>query len=266
MQRARRAFVIAIVAIIILYAGICGLMFAFQRSLIYYPQPRSNGEASTLVTFPMGTETVNISSRPLAGPDAVVYFGGNAEDVSRDMPDMEDTFPRNAIYLLHYPGYGGSSGSPSQQAIFSDALALYDRVHAEHPNIVVIGRSLGTGVAVWIASQRPVVRLVLITPYDGLADAAAQQYPFLPVRWLLLDKFESWRYAPQVTAPTRMIVAEDDEIIPRSSSDRLRTRFKNTTVSYVVVPDAGHNTIQDSSNYWTLLRSDDATNSAVTMP
>jgi hypothetical protein len=256
MQRARRAFLIAIVAIIILYAGICGVVFAFQRSLIYYPQPRTNGEAGTLITFPVGTETVNVSARPLAGPDAVLYFGGNGEDVSRDMPDMEDTFPRTAIYLLHYPGYGGSSGSPSQKAIFVDALALYDRVHAEHPNVVVIGRSLGSGVAVYMASQRPVVRLVLITPYDSLADAAAQQYPFLPVRWLLLDKFESWRYAPQVTAPTRMIVAEDDEIIPRSSSDRLRTRFRSSTVSYVVVPGVGHNTIQDSPNYGTLLSSE----------
>jgi pimeloyl-ACP methyl ester carboxylesterase len=266
MQRARRAFLIAIVAVIILYAGVCGLVFAFQRSLIYYPRPRTNSEAGTLITFPVGTETVNVTARPFAGPDAVLYFGGNAEDVSRDMPDMEDTFPHRAIYLLHYPGYGGSSGSPSQQAIFADALALFDRVHAEHPNVVVIGRSLGTGVAVWIAGQKPVVRLVLVTPYDSLADAAAQQYPFLPVRWLLRDKFESWRYAPQVTAPTRMIVAEDDEIIPRSSSDRLRTRFKNTTVSYIVVSDAGHNSIQDKSSYWTLLRSDDATNPTVTMP
>jgi pimeloyl-ACP methyl ester carboxylesterase len=256
MQRARRVFLIAIVAIILLYAGICGLVFAFQRSLIYYPQPRTNSEAGTLITFRVGTETVNVSSRPFASPDAVLYFGGNGEDVSRDMPDMEDAFPHRAIYLLHYPGYGGSSGSPSQQGIFADALALYDRVHAGHPNIVVIGRSLGSGVAVWIASQRPVARLVLITPYDSLVDPAVQQYPFLPVRWLLRDKFESWKYAPRVTAPTRMIVAEDDEIIPRSSSERLRTRFKGNVVSYVVVPGAGHNTIQDSANYWTLLSSE----------
>jgi pimeloyl-ACP methyl ester carboxylesterase len=256
MQRARRVFLIAIVAIILLYAGLCGLVFAFQRSLIYYPQPRTNREAGTLITFPVGTETVNVSARPFAGPDALIYFGGNGEDVSRDLPDMEDAFPHTAIYLLHYPGYGGSSGSPSQQAIFADALALYDRAHADHPNMVVIGRSLGSGVAVWIASQRPVVRLVLITPYDSLVDPAAQQYPFLPVRWLLRDRFESWKYAPKVTAPTRMIVAEHDEIIPRSSSERLRTRFKGNAVSYVVVPGARHNTIQDSPNYWTLLSSE----------
>jgi len=266
MRLVRRIFLITVAAIAVLYAVLCGAVFAFQRSLIYYPQPRSNREASTLMTLPVGTERVNVSTRPFAGPNAVVYFGGNAEDVSQDMPDMADAFPGRAIYLLHYPGYGGSSGSPSQQAIFTDALTLYDHVHAEHPNIIVIGRSLGSGVAVWIASQRPVVRLVLVTPYDSLADVAAQQYPFLPVRWLLRDKFESWRYAPQVTAPVRLIVAEDDELIPRSSSDRLRSRFREVAVSYVVVPDAGHNTIQDKSSYWTLLRSNDEPNPTVTMP
>jgi pimeloyl-ACP methyl ester carboxylesterase len=96
---------------------------------------------------------------------------------------------------------------------------------------------------------------VLVTPYDSLADVAAQHFPYVPVRWLLRDKYESWRYAPQVTAPTWIIVAEDDEVIPRSSSDRLRTRFREGIVSYVVLPGVGHNTIQDSPNYWTLLSS-----------
>ena len=253
MQFARRVIFIMIVVIALLYIGLCGALFAFQRSMIYYPQPRSRQHGITLMTLQVGAETALVSTHPLAGPDALIYFGGNAEDVSQDMPDIIAAFPNKAIYLLHYPGYGGSSGSPSEKSIFADSMALYERVHTEHPNIVVVGRSLGSGVAVWIASQRPVVRLVLVTPYDSLADAAAQQYPYFPVRWLLRDKFESWRYAPQVTAPTRIIIAENDEVIPRSSSDRLRTRFREGLVSYVVLPDVGHNTIQDSPNYWTLL-------------
>jgi pimeloyl-ACP methyl ester carboxylesterase len=240
----------------VLFAGVCVTLFALQRSLIYYPRPRTNQRGITLMALPVGKETVLVSSRPHAGPDALVYFGGNAEDVSLDMPELVDAFPETAIYLLHYPGYGGSSGSPSQKAIFVAALALFDRVHAEYANITVVGRSLGSGVAVWVASQRPVARLALITPYDSLADVAAAQFRFLPVRWLLRDKYESWRYAPQVTAPTRIIVAEDDEIIPRSSSDRLRTRFRAGVASYVIVPGAGHNTIQDRPNYWTLLKAE----------
>jgi len=253
MRSARRVFTIMAVVVVVLYALICGALFAFQRSLIYYPQPRSNREASTLMILPVGAATVQVSTHPHAGPAALIYFGGNAEDVSLDIPDIIDVFPGRAIYALHYPGYGGSSGSPSQQAIFADSLALFDRVHAEHPNIVVIGRSLGSGVAVWVASQRPLARLILVTPFDSLGDAAGEHYPFVPVRWLLRDKFESWRYAPQVTAPTRIIVAADDEVVPRSSSERLRTRFREGIASYVVVPKVGHNTIQDYPNYWALL-------------
>jgi pimeloyl-ACP methyl ester carboxylesterase len=242
-----------VIAAFALYGLVCGALFAFQRSLIYYPQPRFNSKASVLMTLPVGTAEVHVSTYPHAGPAAVIYFGGNAEDVSRDIPDLVAAFPSDAVYALHYPGYGGSSGTPSQQSIFDDSLALFDRVKAEHQNITVVGRSLGSGVAVWIASQRPIAQLVLVTPFDSLADPAAQQYPLLPVRWLLRDRFESWRYAPHVTAPTRIIVAGDDGLVPRSSSDRLRTRFREGLVSYLVVPGFGHNTIQDSPGYWALL-------------
>lgn len=237
------------------YLIACLVLFVAQRSLIYYPQPRSNATGSTLLTLPVGNATVAVSAHSNTGPDAVIYFGGNAEDVSEDIPYLVEAFPHQAVFGLHYPGYGGSSGSPSQQAIFTAAMALYDHVQSEHPHIVVVGRSLGTGVATWVASERPTSRLVLITPFDSLADAAAQQYPIFPVRWLLRDSFESWKYAPKVAAPTRMIVAAEDEIVPRSSSDRLRTRFTNTRVSYVVIPHAGHNTVQDSPGYWSLVSS-----------
>jgi len=208
------------------------------------------------MTLQAGPRTVVVSTRPIPGSDALIYFGGNAEDVSLEMPGFSIAFPNHAIYLLHYPGYGGSSGSPSEQAILLDALALFDRAHSDHQNITVIGRSLGSGVAIRLASLRPVARLVLVTPYDSLQDIAAQNYPYVPVRWILRDKFESWRYAPDVVAPTRIIVAEEDEVIPRASTDLLHTRFKNGIVSYVVVPGVGHNTISDSSDYWSLLKNE----------
>ena len=257
MRLVRRALVILMITVAVLYGAICLALFAFQRSLIYYPQPRSNQAGITLVTLPVGADSVLVSTRPNAGPDALIYFGGNAEDVSRDMPDFAATFPNDAIYLLHYPGYGGSSGKPTEQSISAAALSLYDHVHAEHQNIVVVGRSLGTGVAVRLASLRPVERLVLVTPYDSLIDPAAQQYPYVPVRLLALDRFDSWKYAPKVTAPTRIIVAEDDEVIPRSSTERLRTRFSKGIASEVVVPDVGHNSISGSPNYWSLLKGEE---------
>jgi pimeloyl-ACP methyl ester carboxylesterase len=169
------------------------------------------------------------------------------------MPDFSQAFPDHAIYLLHYRGYGGSSGKPSQDAIFSDALALFDQVHAAHPDITVIGRSLGSGVAVYLASRRPVARLVLVTPFDSVEDIAKRQFPFIPVRWILRDTFESWRYAPSVTAPTLIVAAERDEVIPRESTELLRSRFQIGVVSFVVLPGAGHNTISYSPRYLRLL-------------
>jgi hypothetical protein len=253
MRQSTRVFSIVALLAAVLYAGICVALFAFQRSIIYFPRPMSNRIGITLMTLRTDAGTALVSTRPNAGPDALIYFGGNGEDVSQDMPDFASAFPHQAIYLLHYPGYGGSSGSPSERTIVADALALFDRIHAEHPNVVLIGRSLGTGVAVQVASQRPVARLVLVTPFDSLGDVAAAQFPLLPVRWLLRDRFESWRYASQVTAPTRIIVAEDDEVVPRASTDRLRTRFKDGIVSWVIVPGVGHNSISDSPDYLALL-------------
>jgi pimeloyl-ACP methyl ester carboxylesterase len=240
---------------VVLYLGICAALFISQRSLIYFPQPRTNQSASTLLSIPVENSTFNVSVREKPGPKALIYFGGNAEDVSLDMPDLSATFPDRAIYLLHYPGYGGSPGTPTEKGIIADALALFDRVHSQHQNVLVIGRSLGTGVAVQLASSRPIERLVLVTPYDSLTDPAAENYPCFPVRWLLKDKFDSWRYAPTVTVPTKIIAAGQDEVIPRASTERLRTRFTKAAVSYVVVPGAGHNTISDDPAYLSLLKS-----------
>jgi pimeloyl-ACP methyl ester carboxylesterase len=163
------------------------------------------------------------------------------------MPQLSLGFSDAAIYALHYRGYAGSAGEPSQDALFSDALALFDQVRPEHPDILVVGRSLGSGVAVYLSSMRPVSRLVLVTPFDSLLELAAPQFPYIPVRWLLMDKFESWRYAPNVSAPTTIVVAELDEIVPRENSELLRSRFK--AAAYRIVAGVGHNTITKSPDY-----------------
>jgi hypothetical protein len=167
-------------------------------------------------------------------------------------------FPDREIVMLHYRGYGGSTGRPTEQALADDAAGLFDKVHAEHPDVIAIGRSLGTGVAVRLASTRPVSRLVLVTPYDSLLEIAARQFPAFPVRWLLIDKYESWRYVPRISAPTLILAAERDEVIPAASSEGLRSRFPAAQVRYVVIPGASHNTISDDPAYVRLLASVDA--------
>jgi pimeloyl-ACP methyl ester carboxylesterase len=244
-----RVVVGTVVAVVVLYAGACLGLYLLQRSLIYFPQPRRFGTPDTVMTLRVPDALLNISVRPLAGRNAVLYFGGNAEDVSANLPGFTSMFPDRALYLVHYRGYGGSSGQPSEQAVVADALAVFDKIRAEHPNITVIGRSMGSGVAVQLASQRPVSRLVLVTPYDSVLELAAQQYPYFPVRWLLIDKFESWRYVPKISTPTLVLAAEQDEVIPLASSERLYGRFARGIASYQVIPGAGHNTISDDPAY-----------------
>jgi uncharacterized protein len=237
------------------YVGLCLLLFFTQRSLIYYPQPRHNTDGVILLTVHNNGESILASTRPHDGDAALIYFGGNAEDVSLDLPEYAAAFPDWEIYMLHYRGYGGSTGKPTEQGIVSDALALFDLVHRQHRRVIVVGRSLGSGVAVQIAAQRPVERLVLITPYNTLVDAAAKAYPYLPNSLLLRDKYESWRFAPRVKAPTLILAAANDEVIPAASTERLRTHFPVGLVHYVVIPGADHNGISDSPNYMSLIQS-----------
>ncbi len=238
-----------------LYLAVCLLLFFTQRSLIYFPHPPSAAGAAagalTLVT-PEG-ERVQVTTRPRPGRGAVLYFGGNAEDTDGSLPDLEAAFPEHALYLTHYRAYGASTGEPSERALVADALALFDRVHPEHPQIVAIGRSLGSGVAVQLAAARPVSRLVLVTPFNSLADLAARQYPMFPVRLLMRDRFDSFRYAPKVAAPTLLLAAGQDEIIPLAQTEALRLRFPPGLSRIRLIHGTGHNTIQESAEYARLL-------------
>lgn len=250
-----RTLLILLFLVAFMYAGLCAALLLFQRSFLYFPQARSLDDRSSTIKMPLNGAELIVTVQPHNGPNALIYFGGNAEDVSRRLPTFSTAFPDHALYLLHYRGYGGSSGKPSEAALFSDAIALFDKVHAEYPNILVVGRSLGSGVAVYLASQRPVSRLILVTPYDSIQKLAAQQLPYFPVRWLLVDKFESWKYAKLVSAPTLFIAAEHDEVIPKASTESLLAHFRTGVASIVVVSDTSHNTISDSSGYLSLLRS-----------
>ncbi len=235
------------------YVGLCAALFTQQRSLLYFPQPMAPGGEGATAALRHSNPRVVMSVRQIESADAVIYFGGNKEDVSQNLPAFSGAFPKHAIYLLHYRSYGGSAGKPSEQALFDDALALFEFAQARHQRVVVIGRSLGSGLAVRVASVRPAARLVLVTPYDSIAGIAAQHYPWFPVRWLLRDKYESWRYAPAVTAPTLVIAASNDQTVPRASTDLLLTRFRQGVASMQVIADVDHGSLPRSPEYLPLL-------------
>ena len=126
----------------------------------------------------------------------------------------------------------------------ADALAVWDWARAEYSEIAVVGRSLGSGVAVQLAAARPVSRLVLVTPFDSLVSVGQDALPWLPVSWLARDRFESVNYAPRVSCPTLALIAGNDEIIAPRHARQLVAAFRPGAVSAIEVPGAGHNDIQ----------------------
>lgn len=238
---------------VLAYLGLCALLSLFQRSLLYFPQPRSNRVTSS-IRLSVPDATLEITTRIQQRPDAVLYFGGNAEDVSWSLEELEAGYPDSDLYLMHYRGYGGSSGRPSEAGLFSDSLALFDLARRDHGRVTVVGRSLGSGVAAFLATRRPVFRLILVTPFDSVAALAARSLWFVPMRWLLRDQFESTRYAPDITAPTTIIAAEHDAVVPRQHTEALFRHFRPGVAVLKVVAGAGHNTIAGSPQYIPFLR------------
>jgi pimeloyl-ACP methyl ester carboxylesterase len=239
---------------LVLYSGACVGLFLFQRSLIYFPQPNSYGGPGDTTVLRVDGAELSISTRARAGPKALIYFGGNAEDVSANLASFSKAFPDRALYLMHYRGYGGSTGTPTESLLHSDALALFDRVRRDHPDIALMGRSLGTGIALRLAASRPATSLVLVTPYDSIAAIAAGQFRLFPVRWLLTDKFDAIRDAPAIRVPTLILQAERDEVIPGRHTELLGAAFTKDIASRVIIHGAGHNDISDTPEYLDAIR------------
>ena len=238
----------------VMYAGLCLLLFASQRSMIYQPQRGARDNDGNAVMLRVPDANLQITTHAFSSSKALVYFGGNAENVSSSLAAFSQAFPERAIFLMHYRGYEASSGKPSEAAIQRDALALFDKVHAEYADVALVGRSLGSGVAIRVASLRPVSGLVLVTPYNSIQDIAESRFPYVPVRWILLDKFESWRYASAVHVPTLLLAAGNDELIPLSSTQKLYRAFPAGVALLQVVPYFGHNDISSSPVYMEAIR------------
>lgn len=239
-----------LMAIVLAYLGLCALMFFQQRSLMYFPVPQTDlPEGAAAITLPIDGAHIAVTALRQDLPKAVLYFGGNAEDVNGSLSDLTTAFHEHAVYLMHYRGYGASTGEPSERALVADALALYDRLRAQHQHIEVVGRSLGSGIAVQLASARPVQRLVLVTPFSSMRDVAATHYGYLPVRWLMRDTYESGTFASKVSAPTTIIAAAQDRIIPPAHAKALLDRFPAGVATMTVIDEAGHNDISFSPRY-----------------
>ncbi len=236
------------------YAGFVVLMFLTQRSHIYFPVGESANPGAESLRFPVDGASLKVWAVRRPGPKALIYFGGNAEDVGASLSAFAADFPAHSLFLVNYRGYGGSTGRPSEDALVADAIALHDHLRSEFSEISVIGRSLGSGVAVGLASARAVHRLALVTPFDSLVNVAQSHFPYLPVGMILRDRYESARRVPAVKSETLVIVAGEDEIIPRARTNALVAAFPAEQVRIIVLDGAMHNEIDLRPEYREALR------------
>jgi uncharacterized protein len=192
-----------------------------------------------------------------SGAPLVLYFGGNAEEVSWMIEAAQAGAPGASWLLVDYRGYGQSAGSPSEAALVADAIALYDQAlklpGVDPKRIVAFGRSLGSGVAVALAAARPLAGLALATPYDSLAAVAKRYYWYLPVDWMLKHRFDSIVRAPRLMTPLLCLVAERDEVIPAAHAERLFEAWGGAKRK-VVLAGAGHNDSDAHPKFWPAIR------------
>ena len=252
--------VVAAVAI-----GLPIVVYFAQDALIFYRQPLPEARRAEVARRYPAIEEVFIQATDGAklhawhvkgGAPMVVYFGGNAEEVSWMLEETGNT-PGFSWLLVDYRGYGLSDGSPGETALVSDALQWFDYAMAlpgaDARRSVVFGRSLGSGVAVALAAQRPVAKVILATPYDSLAAVAKRYYWYLPVDLLLKHRFDSISLAPALKQPLLCLIAERDEVIPPMHGERLFDAWSGQK-SKVVLQQAGHNTTDAHPLFWSSIR------------
>ena len=231
------------------YVLFCALLYFKQRSMLYFPTRAVSSPHAEVIWLEHEGEKLKVWEVKRDTNKALIYFGGNAEDVALNLPTFKSMFRDYSLFLLNYRGYGGSSGSPSEAALFSDAKLLGAHVEQHYESVMVMGRSLGTGVAAYLASQMSIDRLILVTPFASMTGLASSHYPLVPVAPLLKDRYESATYLKGVEVPILVLIAEHDEIIPRRQANALVAGLNEKTTEKIIIPDTGHNSIEMNPLY-----------------
>lgn len=263
-SKGKRTWLFVMIAAVSLYILGGLFLYIFQERLIFHPQPiskvtlkhiqKEHPEAQAVsILMKDCTEVKGWLVRSKSSPDRLcIYFGGNGDEVS-SMVDEAERFPDWSFVLINYRGYGESKGSPNEDKLFSDALQIYDyfNTRQEKPSspIVVMGRSIGSGVAIYLADNRPVDGVILTTPYDSVLSVAQEKLPLYPISIMLRNRFDSIERAPDIRQSALVMVASQDQVIPPRHARRLAARWGGK-LSMVEIPGADHNSIVTSERYW----------------
>ncbi|GAX88379.1 conserved hypothetical protein [Lebetimonas natsushimae] len=165
-----------------------------------------------------GAITKNGENLPL-----VLYFSGNANNAVEFLDKIASKIKNFNFIGFNYPGYAGSEGKPCEKCIEKYALEIFDKYKPD----IIIGRSLGTAVASYVASKRKVKGIILITPFDSIENIAKKRYPIFPISLLLKHKFKEAKFISQTDAPVIIIALKNDDMIPNTSLQNLLKNIKN---------------------------------------
>lgn len=232
------------------YLAVVGALYFFQRNLMYFPDatrrsPAGVGLAAEEADLESadGTTLTVWHAPPREGMPVVIYFQGNGGGLDLRAERFKALVAAGfGLVALNYRGYGGSAGRPSEPGLLADADAAYAFAAARYApdRIALWGESLGTGIAVSVASRHKVARLLLESPYSATVDVAASIYWFVPVRLLMHDQFRADLWAPRVVVPTLVVHGDRDSVIPIAFGERLYDRIKGPK-RFVRLEGAEHN-------------------------
>lgn len=238
--------------------------YVLSRKLLYFPVKTTPEQLAQITARIPEAEAIQIAvgkntvlhgwlvKKDLVHLPTVFYFGGNAEEVSVNLRDFSVRLNANVV-LVNYRGYGRSSGSPTEDRLKSDALAIYDemadRLDLDSADCAAWGRSLGSSMAAWLALERGLDKLILTCPFDSIQAVAGAYYPSWLVNLVLEDRHRTIDFAHRIICPALILVALDDEVIPYRHTHRLYERLAGPK-KLVPVHGAGHNTISGFETYF----------------
>lgn len=246
--------------LVIIYASIVAFMYFYQRKLIFYPERSAvslehyslPGFEETFLTAEDGVRLQAWYSPARAGFATLIYFHGNAGHLGyRD--ERFRTFAASGlgVLALSYRGYGASEGLPDEEGLYRDGRAaihfLLQNQGLNHSNIILFGESLGSGVAIQLAKEMakkntPVRQIILQSPYLSLVHIGREQYPYIPVRWLLKHRFESYQKIDDIGTSLLIFHGVQDRLVPIHHGRELFALAKEPKRLYEL-EDAGHNYI-----------------------
>ena len=252
---------LAVKCIVLAVAGIYLIVAAYlyfnQRSLLYLPNTERVAPAAIGLSFvqevilqPEDNERIIAwYVAPRDGLPIVLFFQGNGGSIG-DRPERLATYVKNGfgVFFVSYRGYGGSSGSPSEAGLFLDAVTAYDWLAARGygpERIAVVGESLGSGVAVALATRRNVAAVALEAPYSSMADVASFHYWYLPVRLLLKDGYDSLARIDRINAPLLISHGDRDTVVPFEFGQKLFQAAPDPK-EFFELAGVGHEAIFDS--------------------